>query len=111
VAFIITQAGNDPKVVGLVYIAAFAPDQGESVPTLSAHGPQTELGKYFVPGDPFPFLSDARVKTVFASDLSANQQALIYATQTPASQTVFGDTGVAPALKNRTKLVHRGKKR
>ena len=31
---VITEAGNDPKVVGLVYIAAFAPDKGESVPTL-----------------------------------------------------------------------------
>jgi len=31
---VITEAGNDPKVAGLVYIAAFAPDKGESVATL-----------------------------------------------------------------------------
>src|SRR5690349_13508685 len=31
---VITEAGNDPKVVSLVYIAAFAPDKGESVSTL-----------------------------------------------------------------------------
>jgi pimeloyl-ACP methyl ester carboxylesterase len=99
--FIITQAGNDPKVVGLVYVAAFAPDLGESVPTLSAHAPQTELGKYFVPSGTFLFLSDAGVKTVFAADVPAKQQALIYATQTPASQTLFGDTSGAPAWKTK----------
>jgi len=32
---VITEAGNDPKVVGLVYVAAFAPDNGESVGSLS----------------------------------------------------------------------------
>jgi len=36
---VITQAGNDPKVAGLVYIAAFAPDKGESVATLIANPP------------------------------------------------------------------------
>jgi pimeloyl-ACP methyl ester carboxylesterase len=99
--FVITQAGNDPKVVGLVYIAAFAPDLGESVPTLSANAPQTELGKYFVPSGTFFFLSEAGVKTVFAADVSAKQQSLIYATQTPASQTVFGDKSDAPAWKTK----------
>ncbi len=99
--FVITQAGNDPKVVGLVYIAAFAPDFGESVPTLSANAPQTELGKYFVPSGGFFFLSDAGVKTVFAADVSAKQQALIYATETPASQTVFGDKSGEPAWKTK----------
>jgi pimeloyl-ACP methyl ester carboxylesterase len=97
--FVITQAGNDPKVVALVYIAAFAPDSGETVPTLSAHASQTELGKYFVPSGSFFFLSNDGVKTVFAADVNAKQQSLIYATQTPASQTVFGDKSGVPAWK------------
>src|SRR4029450_3447279 len=42
---VITEAGNDPKVVGLVYIAAFAPDKGESVTTLIENPP---------PGAPVP---------------------------------------------------------
>src|SRR5262245_30911593 len=42
---VITEAGNDPKVVGLVYIAAFAPDKGESVASLIKHPP---------PGAPVP---------------------------------------------------------
>jgi len=99
--FVITQAGNDPKVVGLVYVAAFAPDLGETVPTLSANGPAGELGKYFEPQDGFFFLSRAGVGAVFAQDLSAKQQDVIYATQIPASQTVFGDKSGEPAWKTK----------
>src|SRR4029078_12799645 len=36
---VISEAGNDPKVTGLVYIAAFAPDKGESVSSLIANPP------------------------------------------------------------------------
>jgi hypothetical protein len=47
---VITEAGNDPKVTGLVYIAAFAPDKGESVATPTKGAPQ--------PGEPgSPILS------------------------------------------------------
>jgi len=99
--FVITQAGTDPKVVGLVYVAAFAPDLGETVPTLSANGPSTSLGSYFEPRDGFIFLSRAGVGAAFAQDLSAKQQDLIYATQTPASQTVFGDKSGEPAWKTK----------
>jgi pimeloyl-ACP methyl ester carboxylesterase len=99
--FVITQAGNDPKVVGLVYVAAFAPDVDETIPTLSAHGPQTELGKYFVMEGTFIGLSSAGVQTVFAQDLSAKQQGLVYASQIAASQSVFGDKSAAPAWKNK----------
>ncbi len=99
--FVITQAGNDPKVVGLVYVAAFAPDAGETVPTLSANAPATELGKYFVPSGSFLFLSKEGVKNAFAQDLSPKQQDLVYATQTPASQSLFGDKSEAPAWKQK----------
>jgi pimeloyl-ACP methyl ester carboxylesterase len=99
--FVITQAGNDPKVVGLVYVAAFAPDAGESVPTLSANGPANDLAKYFEPQDGFIYLSRAGVGTVFAQDLSSKQQDMIYATQIPASQTVFGDKSGEPAWKTK----------
>jgi len=99
--FVITQAGNDPKVVGLVYLAAYAPDLDETILTVSANAPQTELAKYFVPSSGFLFLSEEGVKTVFAADLSAKQQALIYATQIPASQSVFADKSVSPAWKQK----------
>lgn len=99
--FVITQAGNDPKVVGLVYAAAFAPDADETVPSLSANAPQTELGKYFVPSGGSLFLSKDGIKTVFAADVSAKQQGLIYATQVPAPQTLFGEKSGAPAWKQK----------
>ena len=98
---VITQAGNDPKVVGLVYLAAYGPDSGESVTTVSANAPQTELSKYLVPSGGYVFLSEEGVKTAFASELSPKQQALVYATQTPASHTVFDDKSGEPAWKQK----------
>lgn len=89
--FVITQAGNDPKVTGLVYVAGFAPDAGETIPTLSQNGPATELSKYFVATGGYLYLSKEGIKNVFASDLSATQQELIFATQVGASQVILGD--------------------
>lgn len=97
--FVITQAGNDPKVAGLVYVAAFAPATGENVKTLSANGPGTDLMKYFVISkDGYIFLTMAGIKTVFAADLTPKQQSAVFAVQTPANHTVFDEklTG-APA--------------
>lgn len=99
--FVITQAGNDPKVVGLVYVAALVPDSGETLPSLSAKGPAVNLKDYFEPVGGFVYLSKQGVKTVFAQDLSVKQQDLIYATQTPAAQTVFGDQSGEPAWKQK----------
>ena len=99
--FVITQAGNDPKVVGLVYVAAFAPDQGESIPTLSKNAGQTPLGNYFVPSGDYLFLSAQGVKTVFAPDVSAKEQGLVYATQIPANKSLFGATSGEPAWKQK----------
>jgi pimeloyl-ACP methyl ester carboxylesterase len=98
---VITQAGNDPKVVGLVYLAAYGPDKGESVASLSANAPQTELVKYLVPSGGSVFMTEEGVKKVFAEELSPKKQALIYATQVPAAHTVFDDKGGEPAWKTR----------
>jgi len=99
--FIITQAGNDPKVVGLVYVAAFAPDKGETLPSVSQHAGQTELGKYFVPSGDYLFLSQEGIKTVFAADISAKAQGLLYATQIPANKALFGGESGEPAWKTK----------
>ena len=98
---VITQAGNDPKVEGLVYLAAYGPDSGESLTAVSANAPQTDLAKYLVPSGGYVFLSEEGVKTAFAGDLKPKQQALVYATQTPASHTVFDDKGGEPAWKSK----------
>jgi len=98
---VITQAGNDPKVVGLVYLAAYGPEKGESVLSVSANAPQTELTKYLVPSGGSVFMSEEGVKKVFVDDLSPKQQALAYATQVPAAHTVFEDKGGEPAWKTK----------
>jgi len=98
---VITQAGNDPKVIGLVYLAAYGPDNGESVLSVSANAPQTELAKYLVPSDGTVFITEEGVKKVFADDQSPQTQALLYATQVPAVHTVFDDKGGEPAWKTK----------
>ena len=99
--FIITQAGNDPKVVGLVYVAAFAPDKGETLLSVSNNAPQTELGKYFAPSGDYFFLSQQGIKTVFAADVSNKEQGLLYATQIPANKILFGSPSDEPAWKQK----------
>lgn len=98
---VITEAGNDPKVLGLVYIAAYGPDAGESLQAVSANAPQTELTKYLAPNDGYVYITQEGVKTVFADDLSPKQQAMVYATQTPAFHTVFEDKVGEPAWKTK----------
>lgn len=82
---IITQAGDDPKVAGLVYIAAFAPDLGESVLDLLSANPTPIADDLVV--DPFGFitLTPRGVSEDFAQDLSDTEQAVIAATQGPTS--------------------------
>ncbi len=83
---VITEAGNDAKVAGLVYVAAFAPDAGESALSLTKSGPATPIGGDLVPdASDFLKLSDAGVAADFAQDLSPVQQKIIAATQGPIS--------------------------
>lgn len=99
--FVISQFNNEPKVVGLVYLAAFAPEEGETIVNLNKNASETELSKYFVPQDDYVYLSKEGVKTAFAADLNSKQQALIYATQTPASQSIFTDKSEVTAWKQK----------
>src|ERR1700761_6696878 len=83
---VITEAGVDPKVVGLVYVAAFAPDAGESGLSLTKTGPATPIGADLVPDAAgFLKLSAAGVAADFAQDLSPAEQIEIAATQGPLS--------------------------
>jgi pimeloyl-ACP methyl ester carboxylesterase len=79
---VITEAGADPKVVGLVYVAAFAPDQGESAGEVNNELPPTPGDKEFVPdANGFLRLSDKGVAEDFAQDLTAAEKQLLAATQ------------------------------
>lgn len=81
---VITEAGNDPKVVGLVYVAAFAPDDGQSIAETTKGFPAAPgLGEAKPDASGFLSLTKKGVDEYFAPDLSAAQRALVYATQGP----------------------------
>jgi pimeloyl-ACP methyl ester carboxylesterase len=67
---VITEAGNDPRVAGLVYIAAFAPDNGESVSALIKDPPPgAPVPPILPPQDGFLFLDKAKFAASFAADV------------------------------------------
>src|SRR5439155_19403127 len=71
---IITEAGNDPKVAGLVYITAFAPDKGESVATLIKDPrPGAPVPPILPPQDGYLFLDRAKFPASFAADVDAEK--------------------------------------
>src|SRR4249920_198842 len=73
---VVTQAGNDPKVAGLVYIAAFAPDKGESVALLIKDPPPgAAVPPILPPQDGYLFLDTGKFAAAFAGDeLSGEKQ-------------------------------------
>lgn len=88
---VITEAGMNPKVSGLVYVAAFAPDAGETLGGLSKPYGPTPLGAELRPIDGgFLVLTKKGVNEDFAQDLDDEEKALVLATQGPLSGSVFG---------------------
>src|SRR5881409_3513361 len=81
---VITEAGNDPKVVGLVYITAFAPDKGESVAKLIANpAPGAPVPPILPPQDGFLFLDKAKFAASFAADVDAPLAEFMAQSQVP----------------------------
>jgi pimeloyl-ACP methyl ester carboxylesterase len=100
--------GND-SIVGLVFVAAFAPDEGENLGEAGAQSKDSVLGTALVPRQ-YPtadggsatefFIDPARVRDAFAGDLSDQQAALIAATQRPVSELGFSESNGPPAWKH-----------
>ena len=90
---VITEAGNDPNVSALVYIAAFAPDTGESVNTLIEEfpkdGPQPPI---LPPRDGFLFLDREKFHDSFAADVDAELAAFMADSQVPWGVEALGGT-------------------
>jgi pimeloyl-ACP methyl ester carboxylesterase len=81
---VITQAGNDPKVKALVYVAAFAPDSGQSTDDIRQGQPTPSwAGEVHKDAAGFLTLSDKAIAADFAPDVSPAQARLLAATQQP----------------------------
>lgn len=91
---VITEAGNDPNVAGLVYIAAFAPDKGESVSSLIPQNPPagTPIPPILPPVDGFLMLDKAKFPASFAGDVSPEEAAFMADSQVPWGVNALGGT-------------------
>lgn len=99
---VITEAGLDPKVNRLLYVAGFAPDAGESAGGLLASAPPTPLATGLAP-DAHGFLKLTRdgVFNGFAQDLSEAEKTMILVTQAPTSGACLGAEIKDPAWKSK----------
>jgi pimeloyl-ACP methyl ester carboxylesterase len=99
---VITEAGSDPQVAGLVYIAAFAPDAGESVSTLIANPPPgAPVPPILPPQDGYLLLDKAAFPAAFAADVDADKAAFMADSQVPWGVEALGGTISEPAWKTR----------
>jgi pimeloyl-ACP methyl ester carboxylesterase len=99
---VITEAGNDPKVAGLVYVAAFAPDRGESVSTLLKDPPPgAPVPPILPPQDGFLLLDKAKFPASFAGDIDASAAAFMADSQVPWGVGALGETISQPAWRTK----------
>ncbi|MFF4321292.1 alpha/beta fold hydrolase [Streptomyces sp. NPDC001568] len=99
---VITEAGNHPKVTSLVYIAAFAPDKGESVATLIADPPPGAPVPPILPPDKgFLFLDRDKFADSFAGDLPRAQAEFMADSQLPWGIDALAGTVSQPAWRTK----------
>ena len=99
---VITEAGNDPKVAGLVYIAAFAPDKGESVAALIKDPPPgAPVPPILPPQDGFLFLDRAKFAASFAADVDKAKAEFMADSQVPWGVEALSGSINVPAWKSK----------
>ncbi len=89
---VITQAGVDAKVAGLVYVSAYAPDIGQSSVTVGNNFAPSPLTAELVPAEGFYTISPKGIYEDFAQDLPLIERQVLLDTQGPTSQIAFGAT-------------------
>jgi pimeloyl-ACP methyl ester carboxylesterase len=99
---VITEAGTDPTVAGLVYITAFAPDKGESVSSLIKDPPPgAPVPPILPPQDGFLFLDKGKFAASFAGDVAADKAAFMADSQVPWGLEALGGVISEPAWKSK----------
>jgi len=99
---VITEAGNDPKVVGLVYITAFAPDKGESVASLIKDPPPgAPVPPILPPKDGFLLLDKEKFPASFAADVEKGKAAFMADSQVPWGVAALSGTVSEPAWRSK----------
>ena len=99
---VITEAGNDPKVVGLVYITAFAPDRGESVNSLIKDPPpDAPVPPILPPTEGFLFLDKTKFAASFAGDVEAEKAEFMADSQVPWGVQALAGEISEPAWKSK----------
>ena len=103
---VVTEAGTDPKVAGLVYIAAFAPDKGESVESLIKNPPPgAPVPPILPPVDGYLFLDKAKFRASFAADVSEEKAAFMADSQVPWGVGALSGAVSRAGLEDQAKLV------
>jgi pimeloyl-ACP methyl ester carboxylesterase len=99
---VVSEAGTDPKVKGVVYIAAFAPDKGESVSSLIANPqPGAPVPPILPPQDGFLFLDRSKFAASFAADVEPDLAAFMADSQVPWGVEALAGTISSPAWRNK----------
>lgn len=99
---VVSEAGTSDKVKSVVYIAAFAPDKGESVSSLIANPPEgASVPPILPPVDGFLFLDKAKFAASFAADVDAETAAFMADSQVPWGVEALSGAVTEPAWKTR----------
>jgi len=99
---VVTEAGNHPKVAGLVYIAAFAPDKGESVNELIKNPPPgAPVPPILPPQNGYLFLDKAKFHASFAADVDDERAAFMADSQVPWGVEALQGAVTQPAWKGK----------
>ncbi len=98
---VITESGDLPNVSGLVYIAAFAPDAGESPGGISQARPPAAFANIAPDSDGYLWIKPEKFHESFCQDLTAEEALVMAVTQKAPLGSTFGDAITAPAWKKK----------
>lgn len=98
---VISESGDQPNVIGLVYIAAFAPDAGESPGGITQEHPPVAAPNLAPDSDGYLWIKPEKFHESFCQDLTADESLVMAVTQKAPLASTFGNTVTAPAWKKK----------